>query len=128
MAKRGRPPHPDVLTPREWEVLALVREGLTNDAIAERLGITERTAKYHVSEILGKLGLSSRQEAARWQPGQRSWPALVLAPAQLIGRKAAALLLRTGGLAATGVVAVGVVGLAVAGLLVVRQTRAGPTP
>jgi len=69
MAKRGRPRHPDVLTPREWEVLALLRERLSNEQIASRLGITERTAKYHVSEILSKLGLRDRREAkasSRW--------------------------------------------------------------
>jgi hypothetical protein len=47
----------------------LLREGLTNEAIARRLGISLDTAKFHVSEILAKLGLSSRQEAARW-PGE----------------------------------------------------------
>ena len=39
MGKRGRPPHPDILTPREWEILALLREGLSDPEIAERLGI-----------------------------------------------------------------------------------------
>ncbi len=53
MSKRGRPPHPDILTPREWEVLALLRESLSNDEIAQRLGISLAGAKYHVSEILG---------------------------------------------------------------------------
>jgi len=52
MAKRGRPPHPDILTPREWQVLFLIREGLTNEQIAGRLDISLATAKYHVSEIL----------------------------------------------------------------------------
>ncbi len=81
MAKRGRPRHPDILTPREWEVLALVREGLSNEQIAERLGTTERTARYHVSEILSKLGVSTRQEAAAWQPeARRPWWTLALAP------------------------------------------------
>jgi DNA-binding CsgD family transcriptional regulator len=65
--RRGRPPYPDVLTPREWEVLSLVREGLTNDEIARRLGLTERGARFHVSEILSKLGVESRQEAAKWR-------------------------------------------------------------
>ncbi len=79
MAKRGRPRHPDILTPREWEVLALVREGLSNEQIAERLGITERTARFHVSEILSKLGVSTRQEAAAWQPEERrSWWVVLL--------------------------------------------------
>ena len=64
MASRGRPPYPDVLTPREWEVLALLREALSNQQIAERLGITERTARFHVSEILTKLGLARREQAA----------------------------------------------------------------
>jgi DNA-binding CsgD family transcriptional regulator len=65
--RRGRPPHPDVLTPREWEVLDLLRAGLTNKEIAGRLGISERGAKYHVSEILSKLGLSGRDEAVAWR-------------------------------------------------------------
>lgn len=68
---RGRPPYPDVLTPREWEVLGLIREGLTNEQIAMRLGITERGARFHVSEILSKLYVSSRAEAAAWQPETR---------------------------------------------------------
>lgn len=80
MGKRGRPRHPDLLTPREWEVLALLRDGLSNEEIAERLGISLSGAKYHVSEILGKLGVSSREEAARWQPGARPWWAAAVAP------------------------------------------------
>src|SRR5260370_38710881 len=68
MGKRGRPPHPDVLTPREWEVLALLREGLTNEQLAEHLGVTLHAARYHVSEILSKLGVATRAEAAAWQP------------------------------------------------------------
>lgn len=73
--KRGRPPYDDILTPREWEVLTLLREGLTNAQIAERLGITERGAKYHVTEILGKLGLNNRRDAAEWRPNttRRHW-------------------------------------------------------
>jgi DNA-binding NarL/FixJ family response regulator len=51
---RGRPRHDDILTPREWEVLELLREGLTNEEIAGRLGISFDTAKFHVSEILSK--------------------------------------------------------------------------
>jgi DNA-binding CsgD family transcriptional regulator len=64
---RGRPRYDDILTPREREVLALLRERLTNDQIAERLAISPHTAKYHVSEILTKLGLASREQAAAWQ-------------------------------------------------------------
>lgn len=63
--KRGRPKHDDILTPREWQVLKLVREGLTNEAIADRLGISFAAAKYHVAEIMSKLGVGSRQEAVQ---------------------------------------------------------------
>jgi DNA-binding NarL/FixJ family response regulator len=52
------------LTEREREVLRLVARGLSNKAIAESLAITERTARTHVSNILGKLGLASRTQAA----------------------------------------------------------------
>jgi DNA-binding NarL/FixJ family response regulator len=52
------------LTDREREVLRLVAKGLANKAIADELGITERTARTHVSNILGKLGLASRTQAA----------------------------------------------------------------
>ena len=71
--KRGRPPHPDILTPREWEVLDLLREGQNNPQIGERLGISLAGARYHVSEILGKLGLNSRYAAAAWQPTPIPW-------------------------------------------------------
>ena len=53
----------EALTPRESEVLALLAEGLPNKAIARRLGVAERTAKFHVESILGKLGAESRSEA-----------------------------------------------------------------
>ena len=68
MNRRGRPRHPDILTPREWEVLGLLRRDLTNEQIAERLGISLDGAKYHVSQILSKLDVSSREEAAAWRP------------------------------------------------------------
>ncbi len=53
----------EALTPRESEVLALLVDGLSNRAIAGRLGISEHTAKFHVNSILGKLGAQSRGEA-----------------------------------------------------------------
>ncbi len=52
------------LTEREREVASLVAEGLSNQGIAERLFISERTARSHVSNILGKLRLTSRTQLA----------------------------------------------------------------
>ena len=52
------------LTGREKEVLAQLAKGASNKEIAYELGITERTARTHVSNILGKLGLASRTQAA----------------------------------------------------------------
>jgi DNA-binding NarL/FixJ family response regulator len=57
-------PPGEPLTGRERDVLRLVARGLANQAIADELGITERTARTHVSNILGKLGLASRTQAA----------------------------------------------------------------
>jgi DNA-binding NarL/FixJ family response regulator len=52
------------LTDREREVLVLVAKGLSNQQIADSLVISERTARTHVSNILGKLGVASRTQAA----------------------------------------------------------------
>jgi len=52
------------LTAREADVLDLVRHGLTNAQIGERLYISPKTAEHHVSSVLGKLGVRSRAEAA----------------------------------------------------------------
>ncbi|HEX2194511.1 MAG TPA: response regulator transcription factor [Candidatus Limnocylindria bacterium] len=54
------------LTAREREVLAQLGRGASNKEIAHQLSITERTARTHVSNILGKLGLASRTQAALW--------------------------------------------------------------
>ena len=51
------------LTAREQQVLELLASGLTNKEIAQRLGITEHTIKFHVNAILGKLGAETRTEA-----------------------------------------------------------------
>jgi DNA-binding NarL/FixJ family response regulator len=58
--------HPPELTTRELEILRLLGEGRANKEIAAELGISERTARTHVSNILRKLGLSSRTQAALW--------------------------------------------------------------
>jgi NarL family two-component system response regulator LiaR len=51
------------LTPREWEALSLMVEGLSNAEISERLVIGLSTVKFHVSNILSKLNVTSRAEA-----------------------------------------------------------------
>lgn len=64
-----RRPHPDPpvdLTPREWEVLALVAQGHPDRRIAKLLGISPGTVSKHVGNLLGKLGLRNRVELARW--------------------------------------------------------------
>jgi DNA-binding CsgD family transcriptional regulator len=70
--RRGRPRTADILTPREWEVLQLIAEGLTNEQIGDRLGISLSAAKYHVGEILSKLHASSRQDAVQIAHRHRS--------------------------------------------------------
>ena len=58
------PPTPDALSPREMEVLALIVEGLSNQQIADRLIISLATAKTHVRNILNKLAVDDRTQAA----------------------------------------------------------------
>jgi DNA-binding NarL/FixJ family response regulator len=74
------------LTPREREVLGLLAEGCSNQEIGRRLAITERTARTHVSNLLGKLHLGSRTQAALLaqqeglHPQERARPGLVPPP------------------------------------------------
>jgi DNA-binding NarL/FixJ family response regulator len=65
LMRRVTEPEPESLTERELEVLRLVGKGLANKAIARELVITERTVKFHVSAILGKLDVGNRTEAVR---------------------------------------------------------------
>lgn len=57
--------YPEALTPREIEVLELLAEGLPNRRIADRLGISDQTVKFHVASIFGKLGAANRTDAVR---------------------------------------------------------------
>ena len=65
---------PAGLTRREIEVLRLVAEGLSNKEIAQKLQVTKRTAEFHVSNILKKVGVASRVEAAMWAKEQGMGP------------------------------------------------------
>jgi DNA-binding CsgD family transcriptional regulator/extradiol dioxygenase family protein len=63
---RGRKPHDDVLTPAEWRVVEAVRHGLSNRAIAARQGVSLDAVKFHVDNVLAKLGLESRMALRKW--------------------------------------------------------------
>jgi DNA-binding NarL/FixJ family response regulator len=66
---RNRSPAPEddvePLTSREIQVLTLLAEGLPNKAIANRLGISDQTVKFHVASVSGKLGAANRTDAVR---------------------------------------------------------------
>jgi DNA-binding NarL/FixJ family response regulator len=64
--RKTEPELAEPLTDREKEVLGLLGRGLSNKEIGAELFITERTARTYVSNILGKLGLQSRTQAALW--------------------------------------------------------------
>jgi DNA-binding CsgD family transcriptional regulator/catechol 2,3-dioxygenase-like lactoylglutathione lyase family enzyme len=64
---RGRPPHPDQLTPGEWRIVDAVRHGLSNAEIAARRGISADAVKFHVRNAVAKLGLRNRAELKRWR-------------------------------------------------------------
>jgi DNA-binding CsgD family transcriptional regulator/catechol 2,3-dioxygenase-like lactoylglutathione lyase family enzyme len=74
MARLGRPPHDDVLTPAEWRVCEAVRHGQRNRQIAQRLGISLDAVKYHVTNALQKLGFSSRAQLQRWDGVRKDSP------------------------------------------------------
>jgi len=65
---RGRPPHPDLLTPAEWRVLDEVRHGFRRAEIARRRGTSVDAVKYHLANISGKLGVPGRE--------LRHWPGI----------------------------------------------------
>jgi DNA-binding NarL/FixJ family response regulator len=63
LARAMRARHTERLTPREREIVVLLAAGLSNREIGERLGIAERTVKFHVGEILARLGAANRAQA-----------------------------------------------------------------
>lgn len=65
---RGRPPHPDILTPAEWRVLEHLRTGATYAETAIRLGVSPDAVKFHVRNMRAKLNLRDRAELVAWKP------------------------------------------------------------
>ncbi len=123
----------DPLTPREEGVLDLLRRGFTNAQLADELGISENTAKDHVSSILRKLGARSRDEAAYWPQTAPWWArAPLIAPVALFLRRSAQRLplspsMATNVLAGTALVAV-VAGLSLLALLLLRTDGGEEAP
>ena len=92
-----QPPQPDelsVLTNQERRVLDLIAEGMTNRQIGEQLFLAEKTVKNYVSNLLAKLGMSRRAEAAAYAAAPFRTPAAprspVLRDLQLVTRRAGA--------------------------------------
>ncbi len=72
VAMLGEAPAPPMLNPRQREVLLLMAQGLTYNAISTQLSISERTVRYHVDEILKRLQVQSRSEAIAYIARQKS--------------------------------------------------------
>jgi uncharacterized protein YjbI with pentapeptide repeats/DNA-binding CsgD family transcriptional regulator len=106
-----------VLTERERDVAQLMARGCTNGEIAERLGITFNTAKWHVSQVISKLGVSTREEAvAAWREERSVGRRIHRAIAAVGGLGLAKTAIVAGGAAlVAGGLAVGAVVLAVQG-------------
>lgn len=112
----NRPPHYETrhkhgLTPRQQTVLELMAEGRTNAEIAEQLGLTLDGAKWHVSEILSRLNLASREEAIAWWRQYQAWPARISRRLALLAMPGAWKIAAASGgaVAATAAVAVAIV-------------------
>jgi DNA-binding CsgD family transcriptional regulator/catechol 2,3-dioxygenase-like lactoylglutathione lyase family enzyme len=65
-ARRGRPPHDDVLTPTEWRIVHAVQHGLTNREIATRRGVSVDAVKFHMDNIRAKLGIDRKRSLRTW--------------------------------------------------------------
>ena len=120
---RGRPPHPDILTPAEQRVLDELRKGGTNVEIAVRLRLSPETVKTHIARMLGKLGLDDRHALAAWRPDRDR--RRLLAPSAALASVGRPLLWAGGVLGGMAVVAT-LVALLIAGLS--SDDDAGPSP
>ena len=91
MLHDGEPNVFEEFTPREREVQELLRLGLTDGEMAGRLDVSTSAIEKHVSQIIGKLGVRNRYEAATW-PERPPWWTTALAPMALFWRKASPVL------------------------------------
>ena len=128
--RRGRPRHPDVLTPAEWRVLEQLRQGGTNAEIGARLGITADAVKFHISNMLGKLGLQGRHELAAWRPEERRGRlgALFGVPAAVASVAKPVAWVGAGAAAVAGVVVAAVAAVAVVAVVLVGVGGNGDLP
>jgi DNA-binding CsgD family transcriptional regulator len=115
---------PDALTPREQQVLDLLKRGYSNRDIAKELQISLSGAKYHVSEIISKLGVSSREEAAGLEGTRRAWSFLPSLPL-LTGIREFVTTLTASKLAIGALVPLAVVGIAAGGYGALRALDTG---
>ena len=65
-ARRGRPPHDDVLTPAEWRTVHAVQHGMTSRDVAKRRGVSVDAVKFHVANAVEKLGVGNRKALRQW--------------------------------------------------------------
>lgn len=112
--------HRPLWTSREREVLDLIARGQTNGQIAETLGISFATAKWHVSELISKLGVSSREEVADYWRAEQRMP-------RRLARTLGGMLTGMGLKVAAGGAVVGVVGTSIlwAGLAIGERGEEG---
>lgn len=66
-SRRGRPPHPDRLTPAEWAVAHAIRHGLSYRRIARLRSVSLDAIRYHVSNVRAKLGLRDKAALRGWR-------------------------------------------------------------
>jgi DNA-binding CsgD family transcriptional regulator len=108
----GSPEEPGpILTPREWQVLELLRRGFADHQVAQVLGISEGEARRHASSLLSKLSLS-REQVGGWQPVQPPTPASLPTARPHRPHVPAALKFAAGALGVIIIAAVGAVALA----------------
>ena len=72
--RKRRVESPGELTPQEWQIASLAREGLSNPVIGERLFLSPRTVEWHLRKVFGKLGVRSRRELRRVMSTREAQP------------------------------------------------------